>query len=555
MSRRILVLFALICAPYLALAQAPGVRASLDRTDVGVGETVTLNIEADASVDIDSPDLTPLGTDFVVLGTQVSRSLSVVNGQRRARAVLGIALRPRHEGHITVPALTIGGQRTPALELNVDATDPNAPARSNATVFLDVKTDTTHAYVGQQIDYTLRLYYGVRLADGTLGDPGADGTDIRRVGQDVTFQTQRGGRTFNVIERHYAIMPQRAGTLQIGPPTFQGTAVDAEDPGAFFGAGTPVNAVGQPQKIEISAKPATAGEGAWLPARELTLNIGGWPQDGKAGVGQPVTLTMRLQATGIPFEALPALSLPPIDGADVYPDKPNTGGANSGPWITGWREQGFAVVPSRAGTLHIPETTLHWWNVQTDRLETARIPAHDLEVTGGAAAAPTSVAPAHTGTVAPPVAVAPSASGFPWRWLFLGALGLWALTMLAWFVTARRRPAPASGGKPASAPVRDHGKRREAFVATTHGEDLAAQESTLLAWARVAHPELRSLGALLPLLGDGAQRDAVAALQRARFGGGTVDGAALRAAFAQGFVWIVDTVSKSDDPLPPLYPR
>ncbi|MBB3226097.1 hypothetical protein FHW69_000687 [Luteibacter sp. Sphag1AF] len=558
MLHRTVFWLALLCAPLSALAQAPSLRASLDRTDIGANETVTLNIEADASIDIDSPDFSPLGRDFVVLGTQVSRSLSIENGQRRARAVLGIALRPRHPGHLVVPSLDIGGIRTAPLDLHVADAASSTTTPDNAPVAVEVKTDTTHAYVGQQIDYTVRLYYSVRLAEGTLNDPVADGADIRRSSPDATFQTQRGGRTFNVIERHYAVFPQRAGTLTIQPASLQGTAVDAEDPGAFFGTGTPVSATGQVQKIDVVAQPAAAGQGAWLPARDVSLKAGGWPEDGKGRTGQPITVILRVQATGLPFEVLPALSLPAIEGADVYPDKPNTGSSTSGPWITGWREQSFAIVPNRPGKLHIPETTLRWWNVQTDSAETATIPARDIEVTGVATAATAPPAAASSSAAveasATPEAPAASAPSTPWRVLFMAAAALWVLTLVAAYFLWRRRGSSATARRFAN-PARDGGRKKDAFMAAAQRNDLAATEAALLGWARVYHPALRNIGALPSLLGDGAQRDAVAALQRARFGGGQVDGAALREAFARGFIWTAASTQDSSGPLPPLYPR
>ena len=83
----------------------------------------------------------------------------------------------------------------------------------------------------------------------------------------------------------------------------------------------------------------------------------GWPgATEQVRVGQPLNLTMTLQATGLPFEALPALSLPPIDGAKAYPDKPVTGTRQDGPWLVGRRQQAFAIVP---GTCRYPDHSGH----------------------------------------------------------------------------------------------------------------------------------------------------------------------------------------------------
>ncbi|MDQ0010917.1 hypothetical protein J2T07_003123 [Luteibacter jiangsuensis] len=562
-SRRYLLCLLLACVPLLAWAQAAAPVASLDRDKVGLGETVTLNIEIGDETS-GAPDLSPLTPDFVVLGTSTNHSLSIVNGRRESHTILGVALRPRREGHLTVPSLAIAGQRTQPLPLDVSASNDAGNAPADRPVVLEGNVEPSQAYVGQQVDYTLRLYFAVNLADGQLGDPSAEGAEVRRIGQDANYQTTRGGRRFNVVERHYAIFPQHAGTLEIQPPAFQGTAVDPTDVNSFFGAGEPVNAVAQRARVDVRARPASAAGGAWIPARELKLSLDGMPPDGKARVGQPITLNMHLEATGIPFEALPALSLPKLDGADVYPDKAVTGGGSAGSWVTGRRQQSFAVVPTRVGTLHIPETTLHWWNVVTDKAEVAVVPAQDIVVgAGSGAAAPVTTAPSQAGRAAAPApasttGVAPSplaGAGMPWRWLFIAALVLWLLTLAAWIVFGRRRrSAPSTAGPVVPAITRER-PAHEYFLKVAAGDDLAATERALLQWARSVRPAIRTPGELSAALREGVQRDAIAALQRARFAGGGRPASQLRDAFAKGFDWLEHPPVNGGDGLPPLYPR
>jgi len=593
--RRLQAALALLVVPLLALAQTAPV-ASLDRTHVAAGDTVTLNIEL-AGEPVDEPDFSPLMTDFVVLGTSTNHTLSIINGTREAHTMLGIALRPRREGHLTVPSLTIDGQKTQPVAVDVAASQdaggaPGTPA--DRPVMLEGKIDPASAYVGQQVDYTLRLMFAVNLADGQLGDPAADGAEVRRIGQDANYQTVRGGRRFNVVERHYAIFPQRAGTLDIKPPTFQGTAVDPMDSGAFFGGGSPVNAVAERVRLTVRNRPSTAASGAWIPARALTLAIDGVPTDDRARVGQPMTLTMRLDATGMPFEALPALSLPTIDGADVYPDKAVTGGGVSGPWITGRRQQGFAVVPNRPGKLHIPATTLHWWNVVSDKEEVATLPDRYIDVLPGAnAPAATGGGPAVASTAAPSGQAGPAAEGSaaasastagsasassllastPWRWLFAAVLALWVITVLAWFVISRRRrtrtaasagPAAAAAlgsgkGGPGAVAVasgrRSSRKAHEDFLKAAEGADAILIEQALLAWSRAERPATRSLGDLTTALEEGTQREAIARLQRARFAGVALEPGVLRGPFASGLAWRRPDAPSRGDGLPPLYPR
>lgn len=540
-----------------ALSQAADVQATLDRTRVELGETVTLNLRANGGGMLQTPDLSALSQDFAVLGSSSNTSLSIVNGRRSAQVTVGVALRPLHVGTLSIPPLSFAGGTTAPLQLEVTAPDPQAAATTGKDVFLESGVEPAAGYVGQQRVYTLRLYFATDLSDGALEDPQLAGVDVRRLGDEINYQAERGGRRYNVIERRYALTPQRAGHLQIPPVGFQGDMVDMSNPDAFFGRAKPVSASAPAVAIDAHPAPAQAANAAWLPARELTLSLDGGPAQGQLRVGQPLNLVMNLQATGLPYEALPALSLPALDGAAVYPDKPVNGTRVDGAWLVGRRQQGFAVVPNRPGTLTIPETTLRWWNVVTDRAEVARIPAQTFTVLPAAdtGATPSTSAAQPASIPSAPVSSATVASGaWPgWRWLALGSVGLWLVTVLAWWW--RRRAGSAVVAKQVSSrPTAAH--LRIAFLDTARTEDAARQSSALLAWARAERPALRNLGELAGALASADQRHAIEALQRAHYAGQPAPrlGDRLAAAFREGFAWRVDPGEGQPSPLPPLYP-
>ena len=376
-----------------ALASAAEVTATLDRDHVQLGETVTLNVRVEGDTGgVAAPDLRALGQDFQLLGTSQNNSLSVINGQASSELTFGVALRPRHVGVLQIPALSVAGSRTAPLQLTVTAPDPGAAAATRRDVFMESQVEPAHGYVGQQLTYVVRLYYANRIGGDAPPPPQVDGVEVSALGKGLNYDAERGGRTYHVLEQRYALIPQHAGQVEIPPVDFQGEAADPNDPNSFFGATVPVSASAPAQTIEAKPAPADWGGSAWLPARQLSLSLDGWPtaQGAPPRVGQPLNLTMNLQATGLSYEALPALSLPPLDGATVYPDKPVTGNRQDGQWIIGRRQQSFAIVPERAGTLTIPATTLKWWNVLTDKMEVAQIAAHSVTVLPaiGAAAAP-----------------------------------------------------------------------------------------------------------------------------------------------------------------------
>ena len=115
----VLALFALL--PLFAPpAHAQQVRAWLDRDQISLGETATLNIEVEGTA-TEGPDYSPLLGDFHLAGHTSRRSFAEVNGVARARTLFGVQLQPRQQGTLAVPRLLVAGQRTNTLSREVTA--------------------------------------------------------------------------------------------------------------------------------------------------------------------------------------------------------------------------------------------------------------------------------------------------------------------------------------------------------------------------------------------------------------------------------------------------
>lgn len=589
MTRRWLIVLLVLLAP---LAQAATVHAFLDRSHVSLGDTVTLNIQSTDS--LGAPDLAPLEKDFQVLGTSNSSSVRVANGTTTRTVQLGIALKPLHAGTITIPPLDVGGAKTQPLTLQVGAAPSGGSGRTGDPVFMETSVLSSSPYVGEQTVYTVRLFY-LPGVSGSLGDPGADGANLVRLDRDHRYTVDRNGYAYQVIEYSWALIPQRTGTITVRGPTFQGERLAAGNPGAWFnnpnalfnnpnallngqmpGIGAPVSATAPVTRIDARAAPAAAGK-PWLPARDVQLKLTGWPANGEAAAGVPLTVILSISATGQPADALPEPELPAIAGARVYPDQTRDSTEDTGQWLQGTRTRSFAIVPQRDGKLSLPAITLNSWDVAHDRAEQASVPAHSLQVSGALPPASSAAAPASAARAPHPVATSPASAtpvatvtphgngpqGF-WRVVALASLVLWLLAIAAvvtWWLT-RRRAAPVVVDSPAATTREDASKSQHALqaeaLAAARGRDAAACEHRLLAWARASHPDLANLSVLRDALSDLAQRDALDALQRARWQDGDAAAAcaAVASAFAHGFMWnekAKPSRAKSGE-LPPLYP-
>ncbi|MDQ2971415.1 MAG: BatD family protein [Pseudomonadota bacterium] len=567
--KRVIVFCALLTLAALAHAagspasSGQGLRAFLDRGHVSLGDTVTLNIQGAGALS-GTPDLSPLQSDFDVLGTSSSSSVQLVNGNARSTTQLGIALRPRRTGTLVVPPLNIDGLPTPPLTLHVAPAPGGTQGAAGGAAFLEASVDTASPYVGQQIVYTLRLYYAPGLTGGQLDDPQADGAQLVHLDSDTRYQTQRGGETYQVVERHYALIPQRAGSIVVHGPAFQGQMLGTNTPDSMFDSlfddGKPVEARANELTLDARAIPASGGT-PWLPAQSVQLKLDGLPADGNARVGEPLTVTLRIDAVGATAQRLPEPQLPPIDGARVYPDRTQDATSEDENWLHGTRTRSFAILPGHGGTLTIPAITLNWWDAAHDRAAQANIPARIIHVSGAVANGATSSPPSSNapppGNVIGPIANKTTDS--LWRGVARGSLALWVivLTALAWWWLSKRDRGALSDAvaTPPRADAR-HLRQRTLDAALSH--DAARCERALMAWARETKSDLRNPRELRDALTDPVQRGVLDALEYARWNGGDAAAACggIAREFERGFRWreVPAGNGRADDGLPPLYP-
>lgn len=545
-----LLLPLLLLMPVLVNAQ--GTRAFLDRDQIALGESVTLNIETDQPGS-GEPDLSVLGNDVRVLGNSSSTQISLVNGRQSMRTLWGVVLEPLSAGVIGIPALEVRGQRTEPLRLTV-LPAASLPAGSDADLLLEVEASPENPYVQQQVIYTVRLLYAVTLLDGQLDEPRASGADIRRLGGDATYSREMGTRRYNVIERRYAITPLASGSLTIEAPRFRGRALAGGRANRMFDPGTPVSAAGDAITLDVRPRPANASE-PWLPAQSLDYRA----QTGAAGqlrVGDPVTLSLRLSARGLSAEQLPELALPRIEGAEVYPDQEASQTREGARGIEGERSRSFAVVPNRPGTLELPRLVLQWWDTEADTSREAVIEAQRFDVVGAVAPGASPQADAigeHAGGRDARQVSGRAPEGVHPGWRMAALLQLPVLLGLAvLLVRGRARAKP-----PAPAALRVSLPQAGPALASAlrQGDlDMIAEALRSLARARGLGPEL---GALSAALEEAAQREAIDGLQRSLYAG--ADGApvlqALRSAFARPPRFAEAGARRAvESDLPPLYP-
>lgn len=545
-----LLLLALWCL--CATASAQTTRAWLDRDRIALGETVTLNIETQSSVATE-PDYAPLQADFAVSGHSSRRSFEMVNGRSHMRSLFAVALRPRRDGVITVPALDVGGARTQPIALTVAPGRGDAPARAGDDVFIESVADDDDPYVQQAVGWVVRLYSAVPLVSGELDQPAPEGASLQRVGDDAQYQRDVGGRRYFVVERRFQLVPERSGELVMPSARFEGRGTGGFFDDIFGDRGGALQAQAAPRFLKVRPIPPGAPQ-PWLPLQNLQLRYATTPQELR--VGEAATLTVEAVADGATAAQMPELQLPAIDGVQVFaePVQADERFTDGRPQVKLTRR--FSLVPSRAGAAQLRGLRLSWWDVRggTAR-EVALAPLSWTVAAGAATSAATPVARGPAPSTAAPVASPAIAAlqGADRGWVLATALfaALWLFTLVWGLHRGDAAAPPPLPGRPTASPPTQAPGGRDLKRLLDHG-DLGDVLQTLCASAT---PPAGDGDELLRRLDDPRQREAIAALQRARWGGGDAVAARalLRQAFAQGPVWRRDSADTAS-PLPPLYP-
>ncbi len=411
------------------------VQAELDRTRIVEGETVTLTLSTTDSRRSLEPDLAPLEVDFEILDRRSETQLSVVSGRQTAQVRLLVTLEPRRVGDLLIPALRIDDETTAPIGLKVDPA-PELDAGGLPPVFIEVelRPDKGSYYVHAQFGLVVRVFYQQNLTEAAISPPEPVPASVRLL-QETPYQAERGGERYRVLERRYAIFPERSGELVIPAMQLTGRLVERRDSSIWQPSvrGRRIRVESDALQIPIAPRPPAFTGRDWQPARELTLGQQISTGD-RLRVGEPVTRTVIIDAVGLEENMIAEPEWPGLANARIYPDQPQGITRDDGNWVLGHKEFRYAVVPETEGELVLPELRVDWWDTSSNQQRTAVLPARTLTVQPSALVPPPAVPSAGAMEAAsPPVGTITESTSGLWRWLALLFAVLWLATLaLAW---------------------------------------------------------------------------------------------------------------------------
>lgn len=414
------------------------ITVQLDHSQVKFGETFHLIFNINDPSYQGVPDLTPLQKNFKIIGTERSIAYNIVNGQTHTINQWIILLSPKKKGTLTIPALTLGSQRTAPSQIEVVANQSQSTSTDDADaddkdvndeVVLKVEVTPEKAYVNQQIIYTIRLYNAQQLMDAEYQPPKVEDALIVPLGSGRRYQTYMHRRHYVVEEQQYAIFPQKSGPLKIIAPTFRALIFDMQ----------PQRITRHPKPTMLSVKPVPSDMNGkhWLPAKQLSLTETYSQSDTNLKQGTTLLRTVTLQASGAPAELLPTLNFVCKDDVSCYPDKPVLQNSAHQQTLIGRAEVKVTYLFNKAGSVTLPAIEIPWFNTDSNRVETATLPGRTLVIAAPDQAnnlqAPAAKVPATVTSknIAPPPPL-PASVSVGW-WVALGFAIAWVLTLLLWW--------------------------------------------------------------------------------------------------------------------------
>jgi hypothetical protein len=426
---------------------ASTLQASVNRIQVARGESLVLELVVKEGELSGAPDLSPLKKGFTVLGVSQFSRQSTVNGKSTSTFSLKITLLPKTQGALVIPALHWGGKTTSPLKISV--TKASSTITPKTRFFIKTSVSKAAPYEQSQVIYTVKIYLRDGLSNLQLVPPQAAGINILPLDGGSNYQVMLQGVGYKVIEKKFAMFPQKPGEILIVPPTLIGLDYSRANPREDFlfssMAGEQVRIVGQPISLHVKKSPQNIAW--WLPSPKVSVTARWDTIPPVFRVGEPVSRKLELQAQGVLANQLPKFSVEAVSGLTFYPGKAKLHNALGAKGVVASRTETVVVIPKKTGDFILPAISVSWWNTGTEKSGVVVIPAksiHVLPALHGASTSPSSSMQikSNDGVSKQNNSVLSGKSFWyknGWFWGMCFVLFMWIVTCILWGFCSRKK--------------------------------------------------------------------------------------------------------------------
>jgi hypothetical protein len=419
-----------------------------------------------------------------------------VNGEITRSRTWTYQLMAKRAGSFEIPPVKVGNESSKPIMITVR--EPTKAPPGEADVFITAEVDLDETHVQAQVLYRIKVYRAVPTRQPALRDPDFGGAEvlIELAGDERSYEARLNDRTYNVVERVYAVFPQESGEVSISPARFEARVLrDGRITGRKVFESEPQTI----RVLPIPNPPAEFPDAAWLPARDLQLSESWSRELDELEAGEPITRNITVSALGLLDTQIPAVDPPVVEGVNIYPDRPELSRSIEPGGIRGTRKEQYAMIATGSGQKRLPELRLPWWDVSAGEWRVAALPERRINVVSSGESAVVQeqlpvVAPSEDATQGTVVTVH---SEF-WRRIAESLAVLWLLTLVTWWWSSRprRKRVPRD---PAPPPI--HKQQARHLTAARNAAldgDGAGVRREMLEWSRLEWPTRapRSIGDL-----------------------------------------------------------
>lgn len=239
--------------------------ATIDRPRVELNETFTLKVIVDTAIDVE-PEASALEDDFFVGSRSQLSNTTIINGKISRSRTWTYALMAKKPGNLVIPPIVIANEQSEPI--NILITPQSDAILGEADIFIAADLDAETTYVQAQNLLRIKIYRTVQTRQPRLYEPEISGVDtlIEIAGDDQNYESVINGKTYDVIERVYALFPQESGLLEIAPIRFEARILKD---GGITGRRTYQSKESKSSVLAIPSPPLTHPNADWLPARDV----------------------------------------------------------------------------------------------------------------------------------------------------------------------------------------------------------------------------------------------------------------------------------------------
>lgn len=354
-------------------------------------------------------------------GMSTMQSVQIINGQQSSSTTIDYTFtyRAEKDGTFTIPAASIdvdgktlrtaqasfkilppdknaprqqqGGYSNPmSIFDEYDAGEESRPEISKNDIFVRVILNKNHAYEGEAIECTLKLYTKFERINSFMvtSPPTFDGFLIDEIDTQAQLnqvEHYNGQNYITAVLKKCIIFPQKSGKLTINSGKYDLSVVQLERvSNGFFISARPVEKEVhlQPfsQSVEITPLPQPQPAG-------FTGAVGHYTFESSLSNSTPRTgeaISLRYIATGtgnIKYVTIPKPQIP--SEFEQYTPKTDTNARIAGNTLTGTMTAEYTIVPQNVGKFKIPAQEFTYFDLAKKQYVTLTAAGYELEVAKG----------------------------------------------------------------------------------------------------------------------------------------------------------------------------